>query len=453
MEQGTLRINTSSYRELKMADPRFKCQVAKQNTQSSFRNFTSAISKVGDLNVLNSVGGGHIGAGLRTLVSASNSIRTGCGSLPTSVGSSLSAGSDWVMNTVGIPPSMVAAVNNINPQAANLAQGQAQQIYNKVKQGHFKLSDIPGSLSDFQNLERLGRAIYPSSATGTATSVNCLTSPYAVDLVARAPKSKFIFIVQFVFNPGYEDLSEFDFAFVVKKSSRPNTKYVMEDVNYYNFRTKVQTKTEFEEMSMSFHDDMQNNAMNFMVAYRNAMSPITNMDDNTFFTSPEQGGMDFNTDTILGSLNPAISGLASNHYSASRGPLINDNATVIREIKLYHIYNYGQTANIYQFMNPRISSLEVDEVDMAVGTEGNEVTMKFNYDNVYMQTNVDVMDTSAGVTSADGLFVGQGGAQYPLRNITSPGALAAAQTASAKAGPTHQPPNCDAPSSINTSIK
>lgn len=432
-----------------MADPRFKCQVSNQNTQSKFRNFTSAISKVGDLNVLNSVGGGHIGQGLRTLVSASNSISTGCGSLPQSISGSLEAGTNWVMNTVGIPTSMVSAVNNINPDAANLAVGQARQIFQQVQQGNFKLSNIPTSIASFQNLYKLGTSIYPSSTTSTTTTVNCLTSPYAVDLVARAPKSKFMFIVQFVFNNGYKGLSEFDFAFVVKKSSRPTTKYNMEDVNYYNFRSKVVTKTEFDEMSMSFHDDMQNNAMNFYNAYRNAMTPVSNMDDTTFFTSPEQTGMDFSA--TLGTLNPTVTGLNYNHYAASRGPLLNDNTNVIREIKLYHIYDYGQMANVYQFMNPRITSLELDDVDMSVGTEGNEVSLKFNYDNVYIQTNVDVTDSRAGITDSEGVFVGQSGAQYPLRNITSPGALASAQTASA-AGRTTQPPNCDVPSPTTTSI-
>jgi hypothetical protein len=357
------------------------------------------------------------------------------------------------MNAVGIPSSMITAVGNINPAIANQAQGQAQQIYQKVKQGNYKLSDIPGSLGDLQNLERLGRNIYPASATGTTTAVNCLTSPYAMDLVARAPKSKFLFIVQFVFNDGYESLANFDFAFVVKKSSRPTTRFTMEDVNYYNFRTKVVTKTEFEEMSISFHDDMQNDAMNFHTAYRNAMSPITNMDDTTFFATPEENGMNFMPDTMLGSLNPAVSGLPFNHYSASRGPLLNDNMNVIREIKLYHIYNYGQTANVYQFLNPRITSLDLDEVDMSVGTEGNEISLKFNYDNVYIQTNVDVMDTTVNITDAEGVFVGQHGAQYPLRDVTSPGAMDAAHAANETAARAPKPANCDIPSPINTSIK
>lgn len=428
-----------------MADPRCKCQAAAAQTQSALQSFTSSASKIGDLNVLNSVGAGSIGSGLRTLVSASNSISTGCGSLPTSIGSSLQAGSNWVLNTVGIPPSTIAAVGKLNPIAANLAQGQAEQIFQQVKQGGYKLSDIPGSISSFQNLQRLANNIYPSSANSTATTpIQCTTSPYAEDLIAHAPKYKFLFVVQFVFNDDYQALQNFNFAFVVKKSSRPNAKFAMEDVNYYNFRTKVNTKTEFEEVAMSFHDDISDNALTFYNAYRNALSPITNMDDKTFFSTPEQNGMDFGTaGSVLGKINVTNTQLSYNHYSASRGPLLQDNANIIQEIKLFHVYDYGQMVNVYQFLNPRITSLELDEVDMSVGNEGNEVSIKFNYDTVYIQNAMPITT----ITDNAGLTPGQDTALYPLRNIST---QAQAATTRTPATPQPMPPNCDVPSTINT---
>lgn len=105
-------------------------------------------------------------------------------------------------------------------------------------------------------------------------SVECLNSPYALDLIARAPKHKFMFVVSFIFNPEYANLRDVanEMAFVVKKSSRPNIKFQTEDVNYYNFRSKFVTKTEFEEMNMTFHDDMTNNALDFYNAYQHHFS-------------------------------------------------------------------------------------------------------------------------------------------------------------------------------------
>jgi hypothetical protein len=502
-----------------MGNMTFKCQAAAAKNQSDKVNFTSALSKVGNLNILNSVGLGSIGSGLRTLVSASNSINTGCGTLPSSIGASLESGVNWVLGAVGIPASAIAAVNNINPQMANLAQGQAMQIYNKVANGNFKLSDIPGSIADLQNLEKLANGIYPIPGIGSnAVSVECIDSAYARDIAANAPKFKFLFIVQFVFADPYNKLH--DFAFMVKKSTRPTTKFTTEDVNYYNFRTKVTTKTEFEEMTMSFHDDNANNTMNFYNAYRNAISPVTNLDENTFFTATTEQGMDFTstvsnatgptkattqstttplipvlpaippsiggvgvpaietingfasvpnpvstqlgTSSIPGLISPiniagptisGVSGLQSmapsipgstttttsralpptgpgipvNKYTASRGPLANDNLGVITQIKLFHIYDYGQKTNVYQFFNPRITSLDLDDLDMSAGSECNELTLKFNYDTVYIQTDVSLKSDSTGVTNSN-VMPNQAGARYPLRYNGTAGAMDSAHT-------------------------
>lgn len=401
-----------------MADPRIKCRQADLVAQSSLRNYTNLLGKAGDLAVLNKVGGGQVGNGLRSLVSISNAIRTGTGALPNSIGGSVAAGASWVLDNVGLSPSTMTAVNKFNPSAVNIAQSEATQVFNKVKQGGYKLSDVAGSVQGFQNVIQLGQSIYPTTATDDAVAVDCKTSPYAEDLIALAPKHKFLFVVQFVFNDEYHALGGRNFAFVVKKSSRPSAKFAMEDVNYYNFRTKVVTKTEFEEMSMSFHDDIRNNVMVFYNAYRNAMSPITNLDHTTFFTDPEQAGMKFDATSMMTGTNHDAVGVTFNQYSASRGPLMGDKINVIREIKLYHIYEYGTQANIYQFLNPRITSLDLDDVDMAVGSEGNEITLKFNYDNVFIQTSLDA--SHKDVTTPAGYFAGQEGAIYGLRNNPGP---------------------------------
>ena len=266
-----------------MADPRkymtYKCSLAAATSSSNLRAFGNAVGKVGDLEILNSVGAGKIGQGLRTLSSISNTIRSGCGSLPTSIGSTIESGANWVLNQTGIGPTVVDAVRGFNPAIANQAWGQAKTIFNQVKQGKFSMSSVPGMLQDLQNLERLGRNIFAGDGSNSMQSVECLNSPYALDLISRAPKHKFMFVVSFIFNKGYNNLSTpgNEMAFVVKKSTRPNIKFHTEDVNYYNFRSKFITKTEFEDMSMTFHDDMTNNAMEFYNAYRNAISPITNV--------------------------------------------------------------------------------------------------------------------------------------------------------------------------------
>lgn len=440
-----------------MADPRgymtFKCQATAAASRSSVRDFGNAVGKVGDLNVLNSIGAGKIGQGLRTIASVSNTIRTGCGSLPTSIGSSVESGAKWVLDQTGIGSSVVDAVRGFNPGVANAAWGQAQQIFQKAKQGHFKVSDIPGSLQDLQNLERLGRNIFTGTSSSSAGPVDCLNSPYALDLIARAPKHKFMFVVAFTFNDPYGSalgLVGNELAFVVKKSTRPNIRFQTEDVNYYNFRSKVVTKTEFEDMSMTFHDDMQNYAMRFYNAYRNAVSPITNMDGTNGLIDPEGKGMDFSG--FMSGSNPIEHSVASNTYTASKGPLASasstENIDMIKKIQLFHVYDAGRLMNVFTFLNPRISEMSLDDVDMAAN-EGNEMVVKFNYDSVFIATDIPANDTK--YTSSSEFLPGtQLGSQYPLRYNGSAGAMNSAHASNGAYGATGASTSCDAMGGMNT---
>ncbi|PPD55691.1 MAG: hypothetical protein CTY12_00095 [Methylotenera sp.] len=352
---------------------------------SNRRDFFNSVGKIGDLQVLNSVGAGAIGQGLRTLASASNSIRTGCGSLPSVIGDSIDQGANWVLDNMGISPTVIDSLRGLNPSIANHAWGQAKNIYENIQKGHFKATDIPSYLQDFQNLERLARGIYtPGDDRLNSLSPACEASPYAIDLIARAPKYKFLFVVQFVTARGFESLNDTlrGMAFVVKKSSRPKITYQSEDVNHYNFRSSVITKAKFEDMTMSFHDDILNNTTDFYTAYMRAMSPITNLSPSEAPThdSLQELGMQFEGRTL------SKDGVASN-YAASLGIQPEENKQcVFKEIILYHVFDNGNRITAYHFITPRITQLDPDDVDMSVGNEGNELSLTFSYDNIYVET-------------------------------------------------------------------
>lgn len=439
-----------------MADPRifisnnapayFKCQVASAQSSSDFRNFSNAVNKVGDLSVLNGIAGGAVGAGLRTLASASNSIRTGCGALPTSIGSSLSSGANWVLQTSGIDPSYVTSLQDFNPGVANVAYSQAQQIFQQVQSGNFKTTDIPNYLQDLQNLQRLGSNIYTPSSSNNAIAVDCTASPYAMDLIARQPKHKFLFVVQFIFQAAYTELTDLDFAFVVKKSSRPTVKFKSEDVNYYNFRTKVNTMTEFEPMTMTFHDDTQNYAMRFYNAYRNAMSPVTNINLDYGLIGPEQRGMQYDDANKI----PAVDGsILGQDYSASRGPLEQDSIQLLKSIRLFHVYDAGRLMNLFEFSNPRMTEMSFDDLDMSVGNEGTEMTINFDYDSVFIKTDLPMNDQMYMDSSMT--MPGQGrGVVYPLRYNDSASATDASNQSSVNGTATQTTTSCDPMQTINT---
>jgi len=319
------------------------------------------------------------------------------------------------MDSVGVPVSVMAAVSAFQPGIANQAYGQAKQIFNKVKQGNFKFTDIPSSIQDLQNLERLGRNIFTPSSTDVQSSATerCDASPYAVDLIARAPKFKFMFVVQFIPASGYAALAGNDYgplsmAFTVKKAGRPNIRYHEEDVNYYNFRTKVITKTEFGEMNMSFHDDNMNLAVQFFHAYTRAMTPITGI-TNAKSDSMEQNGMDFQGNTLNSA--DIRNAITSNHYPASIGPLHGDMKQIFKEIRLYHVFDWGHRMNVWRFINPRINQLNMDDLDMSVGTEGTELAMTFSYDTLILDPDVSMANNAGEYKLEDT----QRGAVYPLR--------------------------------------
>lgn len=371
-----------------MADPRVftvdngtssTCINQEQLASSQRRTFFQLAGKIGDLEVLNDIGASDIGKGLRTLASISNSVRTGCGAQPSILGStvgkvldSVEGGAEWVLNQVGLDGAVVKAVKVFNPGVANRAYGAATQIYQRVRQGNFHYTDIPTAMQDLQDLERLGRTIFSPFMDDAQSALHdvCQASPFAMDLVQRAPKYKFLFLAQFIYNTGYSDGPK-SLAFVIKAADRPDIEYETQDVNFYNFQSKVITKTKFKEMQMTFHDDTKNQAMNFYNYYRQSTVPVANVAQGW---NMKDNGM---------SIQPGIN-------SSSFAALTGDVVSILSEIRLFHIYDSGQYMNVYKFIKPRITSMDLDGLDMSAGEVGNELTIKFFYDTVYIEDSVPV---------------------------------------------------------------
>jgi hypothetical protein len=104
----------------------------------------------------------------------------------------------------------------------------------------------------------------------------------------EAPKLKFLFTIEFELNEQYkiDAIKNYinesnadslkDCMFALKSASRPNATIEYQDVNYYNYRTKVATKMDFGKITISFYDDSSNKAQRLMALYTNAVSPISN---------------------------------------------------------------------------------------------------------------------------------------------------------------------------------
>jgi len=393
-----------------------KGQKEQQTIDTQKKDFFSSLGKVGDLEILNDIGFGKVSEGLRVLAKTSDSIRTGnvsAASLPSD-----SQGAQYVYDHVGISSTAAQQAASFNPGVANRAYGQAQSIFQQVKQGNFQVSDIPGVFTDLQNLSTLTAGIFTEPKSDKRKFEACGASPYAVDLISRAPKYKFLFVVQFEFTEPYSSFSNIDAAFVVKNSTRPNITFEYEDVNMYGYWSKVPKRTVYEPMTMKFYDDNWNQAMMLYNAYLQAMSPIANI--NFDQKMEDVRGVIEHRSLDYSYMNMGENYGASSHsYAASYGPTAGKEVmNIFKRITLFHVYQSGQLMNVYSFHNPKIMTLELDDLDMADNGNGNEVSFQFAYDSVSIETGYDVSDTTK--YNLEELSKGTLGSSYPLHYVGDP---------------------------------
>ena len=356
-----------------------------------FRN----VGKVGDLEVLNEVNN-EIGQGLRALETISNQIRLGEGAprVFSDPDTSQTAGEDAVMEQVQIDPNQARGDGvRFNPGVANRAFGQANAIYERVRQGNFEVRDVPEAIQDFGNLSQLLGGIFtPIQGENAKSEQRCDPSPYARDLIALAPKHKFMFVVEFVFNLQFQPLfSQLDFAFVIKRSTRPVIQFDYEDVNFYNFRSKVLRRSEYQPMTMTFYDDMLDNALQFYNTYLQLISPISRTigdGDQSFF---EEAGMTFDP---------------TGPNSASVQAIGDTTKTIINYANIYHIIHGGKEVDVYRFDNPRLQTLTLDDLDMVDGSSGTEVTVEFNYDGLLIEPKRPIEELASNLKdlTSGGIF-------------------------------------------------
>lgn len=188
------------------------------------------------------------------------------------------------------------------------------------------------------------------------------------------PKLKFNFIVDLTFRKPFaaEDSKEGgmymghdvfeEFALPVKTVSRPNVTITYTDINYYNYRTKVATKTEPGTGTIIFYDDADNKVHTLYKAYMNLMSPISNERRSAaLLDSPDE--IPFGQMSSLG--------------------VMEDAAGIIRTLRVFHYYivRGNVRRNIYTYINPKIQTFELDDLSM-LESDTSTISMTFGYDAV-----------------------------------------------------------------------
>ena len=211
-------------------------------------------------------------------------------------------------------------------------------------------------------------------------------TPLSSDLAWYQPKQKHLFTVTFNFNPraigGTTEALEVAryFTFFVDRVDKPKVNFVYEDVNMYNYRTKVLTKIEHQPLSLTFIDDALNAVSDFFNIYRKLLSPISRMDELGDGYNGPQETLGFGTDPS----NPSTID-TSKGSSASMGPLSQNQVNVLKNIIIRQVYSVGHYYECeYVFNNPRIVRFDFDDVDHSQ-SQYNVSQVEFEYDNLYIQ--------------------------------------------------------------------
>lgn len=208
------------------------------------------------------------------------------------------------------------------------------------------------------------------------------------------PKLKFLFKVEFLFKPlpqwetflRQAGISNNEFTFMIKSVDRPKVDFEYdEEVNMYNFRTKVLKRIRHRELTMVFMDDVGNRVFNFFRLMLAIQQPITrrsvlpagsnkNISDGSYQTPAS--GMTFTT---------GLPNSLSDY--AHRGVVNTDVGSVIQKIRIRQIFvdpsikdiNSATKEVYFDFLNPRVISFDLDDLTHDT-SDVNLLTMQFDYD-------------------------------------------------------------------------
>jgi hypothetical protein len=176
---------------------------------------------------------------------------------------------------------------------------------------------------------------------------------YADDMIAHQPKFKFLFKVAF---KGFGDST---FYYYVQRCDKPKVQFVHQEVNYYNFRTKVLTQTTFSPLTVTFYDEIGNSVNQFFVEYMKKVSG--------------QGSGSWGIDKGFGNAS------STKYYAGNKG------YSSGREIVIEQVFANGVLSNRFKFKNPRIEVFDFDELNIEENGV-NVMSCTFHYDAIECET-------------------------------------------------------------------
>lgn len=196
-------------------------------------------------------------------------------------------------------------------------------------------------------------------------NVNTLPHDFAE---TSAPKTVFMFTVEFEFrdsiaNTGNKELNKIEYD--LKSVSRPNISFEHQDLNFYNYRAKINTKVNFGQLKMSMFEDNRGTSSDLTWALVHHISPVTN--------EP----VAISTDSGVG-VEPLYNGRRSLQGGGVGTMQYADGP--IKGIRLYHYYRKQDGSvwrTVYTYTNPLLERIEFTELNMS-SNEPSIINLTFN---------------------------------------------------------------------------
>jgi hypothetical protein len=277
---------------------------------------------------------------------------------------------------------------NLGGRTPSFRTRDVRRDYENVQQTLENIGDrVEGGVNAAKNGDFLG-----GQFSSGLNELRCPPTPYASFFAAlQPPKFPFMFATRFFMNPDFEDLFGGDQTFpyghpqwFVKQSSRPNINYEYEEVNMYNFRTRILKRSEFQPVSMTMYDDLKDATGSWWNTYIRLMSPITNISEFGQLQL-EELGMKWNTDDINDAVGKQlrlkesdVTGTGNNagitplgyDYSSGTGVLPTKpgtldagNVNILSAIQIIHILEFGKKMVLYTYRNPKFTEIRFNDLD------------------------------------------------------------------------------------------
>lgn len=220
------------------------------------------------------------------------------------------------------------------------------------------------------------------------------------------PKPKFLFFVEFIqpaesarlAGPGGQALNlsnpKEGIVFQIKQIDRPKFNIKTETLLQYNKKRVIQTGIEYQNMTISFHDDVSDRVMQFWARYY------------AFYYGDgrKTASRDWKDDIREGVFHegPADDSIASGWgYIGKFGANAND-MHFLESIKIYQFYAGRFTT--MEFIHPKITIFDHDQNDYEDGREGSGIRMSFDYEGVIYNLNKESVNAPAESDLLENLF-------------------------------------------------